>query len=242
MGRNAHYVRGLRRSREIAIKVALGASRGRLMSDILLEATLLAALAAIVAFAMVVTAGTVVRQLFLPTVAALVSPLDARLILLTVAVCLGATLLLGLLPALRLTTIRMRTPAEGTLPPSRLLDVFTAAQIALSVPLLVGAGLFVLSLLNAANQNYGFDARQVVVVRTRYSAESRRYRAGALLPHASCEQAVSAACGITVRCKRLFRRWHALRLRRVKLALQPLQSATILATIHCLDVVPIRVQ
>src|SRR5690606_3602005 len=83
---NLLYVRGLRRAREIPIKVALGASRGHLMRDILLEAALLAAAVAIVAFAMVVTAGTVVRRLFLPTIAAEVSALDARLILLTVAV------------------------------------------------------------------------------------------------------------------------------------------------------------
>lgn len=164
---NLLYVRGLRRMHETSVQTALGASRARLARGFLIEAALLAATAGVVTYFMVVSGGVVVRGLFLPTVAALVEPLDPRLMLLTVAGCLSAMLLFGLLPALRLTTLRMIAPGQGT-PRGRhaLLNLFSGIQVALSVPLLVGAGLFVLSFSNAANQNVGFDRSNVVVART----------------------------------------------------------------------------
>jgi hypothetical protein len=70
-------------------------------------------------------------------------------------------------PALRLTSRRALAPGtSGGVPGSRLLDVFTGAQVALTVPLIVGAGLFVLSLLNARHQDLGYATDHVAVVST----------------------------------------------------------------------------
>jgi predicted permease len=71
------------------------------------------------------------------------------------------------MPAFRLTTERMMVAGKAAKRErTTVLRVFTAAQVALAVPLLVAAGLFVLSYANAVGQNLGFDQRNVVVVET----------------------------------------------------------------------------
>ena len=164
---NFLLVRGLRREREVVVKTALGASRSRLIGEILTEAALLAAAAGIAALVVVTTGGTLLRRLFLSPLAALASPIDARIVLLTVFFCVTAAFLLGLAPAFRLTKPRMLRPGHAAaVRPSRLLDVFSAVQVALSVPVMIAAALFVLSLWNARNQDFGMRTDRVAVVTT----------------------------------------------------------------------------
>ena len=160
-------VRGLRQSRVFAIKTALGASRGRLIREVLADAALLSLISGIAALGFVLTGGAVVRRLFLPLVAATAVPLDARLIAQTIVVCVCATLLLGTVPALRLTAGHSLNPVVSSgAPQFRLLDAFIALQVALSVPLVVGAGLFVQSFSNARHHNSGIDSERLLAVST----------------------------------------------------------------------------
>ena len=93
-------------------------------------------------------------------------PIDGRLVALTLAICVSATVLLGLLPALRLTTRQSLAPGRAAMQerPSRLLDLYIALQVALSVPLVVGASLFALSLWQARQLNFGIDTTNLAVV------------------------------------------------------------------------------
>jgi len=165
---NLLFVRGLRRSRELALKTALGATRARLLREILTEAGLLAVLSGAAALLFVMTAGALVRRLFLPAVTAAVVPLDGRLIAITGVICLGATFVLGLLPALRLTTRLNLSPGHAVRQEraSRLLDLYVGLQVALSVPLIAGASLFALSFWQARQVNFGIDTTNVAVVST----------------------------------------------------------------------------
>jgi hypothetical protein len=67
-------------------------------------------------------------------------PIDGRLAALTMAICVATTLMLGLLPAMRLTTRNNLAPGRAAMQerPSRLLDLYIALQVALSVPLWSG--------------------------------------------------------------------------------------------------------
>ncbi len=164
---NLLLVRGLRREREFVVKTALGASRLRLLREILLEAMLLAAGAGVVALAVVMSGASLTRRLFLDPITALASPIDMPVVLVTAAFCLVAAFLLGLTPAIRLTTRRALSPGHSAMVrPSRILDLFSGLQIALSVPMIVAAGLFVLSFWHARHQDLGMQTDRIVVVAT----------------------------------------------------------------------------
>jgi putative ABC transport system permease protein len=172
---NLLILTGLRRTAELSLKAALGAGRGRLLREVFLQAVLLAGVAGVAALGLVITVGTVVRRTFLPPTAATISPMDARLILLTVLFCAVVALLLGSVPALRLTSLRALVPGKGVRAtnPSRLLEGFVALQVALAVPLLVGTLLFAVSFWKIANVDLGFDLGRVVVVKADMADDGR---------------------------------------------------------------------
>lgn len=164
---NLLLVRGLRRTREFVVKTALGATRRRLLQEVLVEAALLATGAGVLSLAVVIAGGTLMRRQFLSPITALASPLDGRLMFLTVAVCAAATFVLGLAPAIHLTTRRALRPGhapDGR--PSRLLDVFSGLQVALSLPMIIAAAVFVVSLWNARHQDFGMHTERVAVLTT----------------------------------------------------------------------------
>jgi predicted permease len=164
---NLLLVRGLRRERELVVKTALGASRGRLVREVLAEALFLSAAAGTLALGVVTIGSRLVRGLLLSPIAALASPIDARMVLLTALFCVVAAFVLGLAPAFRLTRPRMLRPGHAApVRPSRMLDVFSGAQVALSVPVIIAAALFVSSLWNASHQDFGMRTDRVAVVTT----------------------------------------------------------------------------
>lgn len=165
---NLLFVRGLRRGRELAVKTALGATRGRLFRELIVEAALLAVLATTAALAFVHWGGAAVRALLLPEGALAGAGVDRRLVIVTAVVSATATLALGLLPALRLVARASLTPGRSIARerPSLLLDAYVALQVALSVPLLAGAALFGLSLWRAAQVDFGMTTSRVAVVAT----------------------------------------------------------------------------
>jgi predicted permease len=176
---NLLILAGLRRTSELTLKAALGAGRGRLLREVLLQAVLLAAAAGLAALASVLTIGGLVRRTFLPPTAATVMPLDGRLVALTIAVCAAVALLLGMVPAIRLSSLRMLVPGRTKLgrASSPLLDTFVALQVALSVPLLVGTVLFAISFWRITHVDIGFDTSRVMTVRANMEDDGRASQA-----------------------------------------------------------------
>ncbi len=159
---NLLLARSLQRQREVAIRVALGAGWWRLARQVLIESLVLAIAGGIAALFVTLWAGPLIRAFLLPDTPAFTEPLDSRVIAFTAAVALLTGLVTGAVPAWQLAR-RDLTPAlkagagEGRYQRSRLRSALLVAQVALTVVLIIGAGLFTRSLRNVEGQNFGFD-------------------------------------------------------------------------------------
>jgi predicted permease len=169
---NMLLARGVARSREIAVRQALGATRGRIVAQLLTESILLALGGAALG---VVTARGGLRLLSVylshggdAKIPEYLAP-DARVLLFTLAITGFTALLFGMLPAvtaarLELTPVlkegRGGSQANGRGALSRGLIV---GQIAISVLLLVAAGIFLRSLVKLNRVDVGFDPRHATV-------------------------------------------------------------------------------
>jgi predicted permease len=166
---NLLIARTIERRREIAVRLALGVSRSRLMRMLLTEAALLSAIAAAMAVAIGICASRFVQRVLLPQVVWTDSILDVRVLAFTLGAAVLCILLAGLVPALQgskadvATGLRAsaRSVSGGS---GRTRFALLLAQAALSMVLLVGAGLFVRSLRNMAARDIGVDRAHVLRV------------------------------------------------------------------------------
>jgi hypothetical protein len=168
--------RGAARQREMAIRTALGASRGRLIRQLLTESVLICAIAAAPSLLLTLMgAGAIQARLFtlLTKEGYHLQPLspDWRVFLFTAALALAAGIVLGLAPALGATRIdladRMKAGA-GTHPnsrPRRVREWLVTGQVAASLVLLVISGIFIRHLQRLDRADLGFDAGHVIDVR-----------------------------------------------------------------------------
>jgi putative ABC transport system permease protein len=167
---NLFLARALRRHREIAVRMALGVSRGRLMRQTLIESLLLSLVGSAAGLVVARWGGVAIRRLLITTQnASLEDVTDWRTIGLVVGVALATGVLTGLAPAMLsargdLTGALKAGAREGTYQRSRVRAGLLVAQGALSVVLLVGAGLFVRSLGNVNAIRLGYDADPVLMV------------------------------------------------------------------------------
>jgi putative ABC transport system permease protein len=165
---NLLLARSVPRARELAVRAALGAGRGRLLALMLIEASLLAS--AGTALALLVSRWTrAAARAFLPDVAFGPPVLDLRLFGFCAAAATATVLLAGLLPAVqasrRAATDGLRAGSRGsTAARSRVRSALVVAQTALSVVLLIAAGLFVRSLQRAVAADVGFDHAHLAIV------------------------------------------------------------------------------
>ncbi|MEX1184925.1 MAG: ADOP family duplicated permease [Gemmatimonadota bacterium] len=170
---NLLLARVLRRRREVAVRLALGISRGRLARLLLTESLLLATAGLAGALALAHWGGHVIRLALLPDVH-WGDPLGGRTMLFAGIAALLTGLLIGLAPVLHAgrqdVTRGLRTgPGEGGGRGSGVRSVLTVAQAALSVVLLVGAGLFVRSLWNASHVDLGIDTDRLLTVSAEFA-------------------------------------------------------------------------
>ncbi len=160
--------RAVARRREIAVRLALGAGRARLARQLLAETILLFALGAAfgLVFARVMTSLLVSRLPALPFPIDVSLALDVRAVLFTGGLALVAALVSGFAPARQasktdvVSTLKDDGPMPGRL---RLRHAFLIGQVALSIVLVVVAGLFARALRGMASVDPGFDARGVEI-------------------------------------------------------------------------------
>jgi predicted permease len=166
------------RQREIAIRLALGASRGRIVRQLLVESLLLALVASLAGFALGrVTLDAGIRAVYatLPPVAAdyirllPVAP-DARVLVALIAAGIAAAVLFGALPALHATGRAGTIASHGATPDgrtSRLRHGLVIAQITVSALLIVTCGVLLRGSVRMATTDLGLQTRDVIEVRTR---------------------------------------------------------------------------
>lgn len=167
---NLLLARSTARARELAVRQALGAGRSRLIRQLLTESLVLAIAGAALGVAFASGASRLLLLMVSDGREAieLNVGLDTRLLLFTLGVTLATALLFGTIPAFRATRLTLTDslkegrgqsdgPAKG-----RLATALVVSQVALSLVLLVGAGLFVRSLVNLTNVDTGFQKENVI--------------------------------------------------------------------------------
>ncbi len=165
---NLFLARSTGRTREFAIRAALGASQGRVVRQLLTESLLLSLAGG--ALGLIVAAwGTHAALGVLPGALPRANEvhLDARVLLFTLAISILAGILFGMAPALKTSRVDLHeTLKEGGRGESgarhRTQAVFVAVEMALAVVLLVGAGLMIRSLIELWNVNPGFEPSHVL--------------------------------------------------------------------------------
>jgi putative ABC transport system permease protein len=184
-GNVAHLLlaRGTARSGEFALRAALGASRWAMVRQLLMESGLLALAGGALGLAVTAFALTVLRALHpasLPRLAEI--DVDASVLWFTLLVSGATTLLFGLVPALRASGIdpqaQLQSGGRSGLGPERrrIRGMLIVGEVALSVVLLVGAGLLVRSFLALQQVRPGYEAGDVLSLQL--SMPSSRYPKG----------------------------------------------------------------
>jgi len=167
---NLLLARATRRASEVAVRLAIGAGRFRLIRQFLTESLLLAAAGGALGLLFAWWGSRVL--LILGSSGAAPLPIDvepnARILGFTLAVSLLTALLFGLAPALIVTRQEVNSALKATAPTRPRLSLARAlvvAQVALSLLLLTGAGLFVQTLRNLRTLDLGFAAEQIIQAR-----------------------------------------------------------------------------
>jgi predicted permease len=161
-------VRSIRRSGEFAVRTALGASSGRIISQLLTESLMLACFGGIAGL-LIAFLGTKAALRFLPAVlprSGEVS-LDVRVLLFTLGISLLGGLAFGLAPALQLARVDLQQVLRQTTRGAgggrrQLQSLVVAAQVALSIVLLVGTGLMLRSFAALLRVDPGYDPEHAI--------------------------------------------------------------------------------
>jgi predicted permease len=168
------------RGRDLAVRAAIGASQWRLVRQVLVECTLLALLGGIGAIAVTYGAVRAVSSISIATDIPIRwgIELNGRIIAFTVIATLIAALAAGLAPASAARkrnlhdVLRSGTGNSATAAHRRLRSALVAGQIAISVVVLVCAGLFVRSSANAARMDLGFRTDHLLMLSTELRSQS----------------------------------------------------------------------
>ena len=186
---NLLLMRGTQRRREIAVRAALGASRGRIASQLLAESLLLSFAGGALGIGLAVLGLRAIvhslPMLSLPRVEG--THFDLRVLGFSAALTLLTTLLFGLVPAVSFSQAdpreaieegSARTTSRGS---RRVRAMLVIVEVALSLVLLVGASLLIHSFFNETNVNRGFRIDRVLTMRmffapARYGDDGRRAR------------------------------------------------------------------
>ena len=173
---NLVLARGIRRQREMAVRTALGAGRYRLVRLLLAESLTLAAAGGAIGLGVAYALGTLMRSWLMPGIEWPSGPVDVRVLAVSAAVALTAGMVVGLLPALSasipaLSAVLKTGVREGGGRRNRSRAALTVVQAALSALLLVGAGLFVVSLARVRTMDLGLEPDRVLMFSVQRAVE-----------------------------------------------------------------------
>jgi putative ABC transport system permease protein len=176
---NLLLARAAKRQREIAVRLALGASRLRLIRQLLTESFVLSVIAGGLGIFAAYWGKSAIVSFMPPGIARRLDfTLDARVFFYTLGLAVLATVLFGLVPALQASrTDRMAVLKDRTGAPTGssrwygLRGALVTVQVALSLVALVGAGLFIHSLSNAQQIDPGFEVKHEFVMFVNLSSE-----------------------------------------------------------------------
>jgi predicted permease len=166
---NLLLARATNRQREIAVRMSMGAGRWRVIRQLLTESFILAMLGAVLGVALASWASKLLLVMVSggPETIPVDVGLDSRVLVFVVLVSLATPLLFGMAPAWRAARVELnsslkqgRNIAAVNSPLARALVV---GQVALSLVLLIGAGLFLRTMVNLINVDMGFDKHNVLV-------------------------------------------------------------------------------
>ncbi len=167
--------RATMRRKEIAVRLAMGASRWRLVRQLLTESILLSFLGALLGILLARWGCAILVNLISDSQfhAFVEIAVDGRILAFTIGIAVSTGLLFGLLPALRSTKVSLTSAMKGTqsdeahrrahLRPGRWI---VASQVALSLLILIAAGLFVRSFRNLVRLDVGFNRSNVLLINT----------------------------------------------------------------------------
>ena len=195
---NMQLARALGRERELAVRAALGASRGQLAKQVLMESTILAVLGAIAGVLLALWGLDIIKAIA-PGSSASFAPsdairfqeanLDLRVLAFTAVVTVGAGILVGIWPALRVSRTASLSlslheggrGSSGSARRQRVRSGLVVAQVALALLLLLGAGLTLKSFRNAQNAPLGFNPENILVAdvllpKARYDTDEKIVR------------------------------------------------------------------
>jgi predicted permease len=166
---NLLLARGAARGQEMAIRGAIGAGRFQMMRQLMTESLLLAVTGGVASLLVAYWTLSLLPAVLPPsTTEALTMQLRPQVILFTASVALGAGFLFGLYPAVfatradLATSLRAGTKSSGDGAAARFRGALVTGQIALSMILLVAAGLFIRSLGNISSIDLGLNAQGIV--------------------------------------------------------------------------------
>jgi putative ABC transport system permease protein len=169
---NLLIARSETRRREIAVRTALGAGRGRLLRQLITESCVLTMMGALAGLLLARTAVSLLVTQSPVTFPSFVAPgLDARVAVFTIVVSIVCGVLVGLVPGLQARAVDLTTAlkeqARGSDGPraQRVRGALVVAELSLAVVLLVGAGLMIRSVRNLASIDPGFDPASVLTLR-----------------------------------------------------------------------------
>jgi predicted permease len=168
---NLLLARATGRQKEIAVRLAIGASRGRIVSQLLVESLSLSAIGAVAGLAVAFWADKLLMAAYLggdATGLKLSTAPDLRILLFTLAVTVATGLFFGLAPAIQSTkpnvgpTLKDQAGSVVSGGSVILRKSLVIAQVTLSLLLLIGAGLFVKSLNNIRDLGPGFPVERLI--------------------------------------------------------------------------------
>jgi predicted permease len=202
---NLLLARSTARARELAVRQALGAGRFRIVRQLLTESLTLALAGGALGIAFAAVAN---RMLLRMVSGADPLPLDVslnlKLLLFTFGITLSTAVLFGAIPALRATRLQLTESlkdgrgASGNAAKSPLARALVISQVAFSLVLLVGAGLFLRSLVNLNNVETGFNRQNVLILQPDESSAGYKEDDPRLIPlRQQIEQRLSALPGVS---------------------------------------------
>ena len=183
---NLLLARATSRTREIAVRVSLGATPRRIARQLLTESILLSLVGAVVGIGLAALGISVLDKLPITGVARIEEvSLSVRVLAFTAGLSVLTGLLFGFMPALRAYAMGiaggMREGARGTVSHRRLNSALVAVQFALSLVLLIGAGLLLKSFQRLESVNLGFNADNTLTMvatlpRAKYDNQEKALR------------------------------------------------------------------